>query len=67
MKAPPTASRRRTADAVPTTLADLVIVLGAFAIGAGIAAAGGAANFGTALGFGQLSFALALLYVLVRR
>ncbi len=49
------------------TLVDLGIALGAFAAGAAIAAAAGAANFGTALGFGQLSFALALLYVLVRR
>lgn len=50
-----------------STLADLGIVLGAFAAGAAIAAAAGAANFGTALGFGQLSFAVTLLYVLVRR
>jgi hypothetical protein len=49
------------------TLTDLVITLGAFGLGAGIAAAAGAANFGTALAFGQIAFALALVYVLARR
>jgi len=46
---------------------DFAIVLAAFAVAAGIAGAAGAANFGTALAFGQIGFALALVYVLVRR
>ena len=40
---------------------------GAFALGSLIAAAAGAANTGTAFTFGTLAFALALVYVLVRR
>jgi hypothetical protein len=46
---------------------DLAIMLGAFAAATAIAALAGAANFGTALTFGQIGFALALVYVLVRR
>lgn len=46
---------------------DLAIMLGAFAAATAIAAALGAANFGTALSFGQIGFALALVYVLLRR
>ncbi len=42
-------------------------MLGAFAAATAIAAALGAANFGTALSFGQIGFALALVYVLLRR
>jgi hypothetical protein len=41
-------------------------VVGAFAVGTGIAALAGAANLGTALGIGQICFAAALVYVLVR-
>ncbi|HEY6672273.1 MAG TPA: hypothetical protein VIZ91_07205 [Solirubrobacterales bacterium] len=48
-------------------LAKLAIVLAAFAVGAGIAELFGANNLGTALGVGQLSFAAALVYVLMRR
>jgi hypothetical protein len=48
-------------------LAKLVIVLAAFAVGVGIAELFGAKNLGTALGVGQLTFAVALVYVLVRR
>lgn len=44
---------------------DLAIVLGAFALATGIAEAFGAANLGTALAFGQMGFALALVWVLV--
>jgi hypothetical protein len=51
---------------VSHTLADLVIVLGAFVLGAAVAAAAGAANFGTALAFGQIAFAIALVWVLAR-
>jgi type IV secretory pathway VirB2 component (pilin) len=48
------------------TLRDLATVLGAFAASSAIAAALGAANFGTALAFGQMGFALALVWVLLR-
>jgi uncharacterized membrane protein (DUF485 family) len=48
-------------------LAKLAIVLAAFAAGVGIAELFGAKNFGTALGVGQLTFAAALVYVLIRR
>jgi hypothetical protein len=44
----------------------LAIVLGAFALGAAIAAALGAVSFGVALGVGQLCFAAALAWVLLR-
>jgi hypothetical protein len=52
---------------VPKTLIDLGIMLGAFAASTAIAAALGAANFGTALAFGQIGFAIALVFVLLRR
>ena len=48
-------------------LAKLAIVLGAFAVGVGLAELFGAKNLGTALGIGQLTFAAALVYVLIRR
>jgi hypothetical protein len=48
-------------------LAKLAIVLAAFAIGVGLAELFGAKNLGTALGVGQLTFAAALVYVLLRR
>jgi hypothetical protein len=47
-------------------LRDLAIVLGAFALATGVAELLGAANLGTALAFGQMGFALALVLVLVR-
>ena len=48
-------------------LAKLAIVLAAFAVGVGIAELFGAKNLGTALGVGQLTFAVELVYVLIRR
>jgi hypothetical protein len=45
---------------------DLGIIVGAFLLATGIAAALGAANFGTALSFGQIGFAVALVWVLLR-
>lgn len=48
-------------------LRDLATVLGAFALVTAIAAALGAANFGTALAFGQFGFAAALVWVLLTR
>ncbi len=52
---------------MPRTATDLAILVVAFAVGSLAAAAGGAANAGTALAFGQLAFALALVWVLLRR
>jgi hypothetical protein len=48
-------------------LGKLVIVLAAFGVGVGLAELFGAKNLGTALGVGQLTFAVALVYVLMRR
>jgi hypothetical protein len=52
---------------VRRTLADLAIMIGAFWAATAIAAALGAVNFGTALSFGQIGFAIALVWVLLRR
>jgi hypothetical protein len=46
---------------------DIGLLAGAFAAGTLIAEAAGAANLGTALAFGQMAFALALVWVLLRR
>jgi hypothetical protein len=46
---------------------DLGITLAVFAVVSATALALGAANLGTALAFGQIGFAAALTYVLVRR
>ncbi len=48
-------------------LAKVAIVLAAFAVGVGLAELFGAKNLGTALGVGQITFVLALVYVLIRR
>ena len=48
-------------------LAKLAIVLAAFGIGVGLAELFGAKNLGTAFGVGQLTFVVALAYVLIRR
>ena len=48
-------------------LRDLAIVLGAFVLASAVAGTLGAANLGTALSFGQIGFAAALVYVLLRR
>jgi hypothetical protein len=48
-------------------LAKVAIVLVAFAIGVGLATLLGAKNLGTALGVGQLTFVIALVFVLLRR
>jgi hypothetical protein len=46
---------------------DLVILVGAFAVVSLLALAFGATNLGTAFAFGQLAFAVALMWVLLRR
>ncbi len=46
---------------------ELAIMLGAFVLASALAGLLGAANLGTALTFGQLAFAAALAFVLLRR
>jgi hypothetical protein len=50
-----------------SVLADLAVLAVAFFGATGLAALFGAANFGTALSFGQLAFAAALVCVILRR
>jgi len=44
----------------------LTVLVGAFAVATGVAEVAGAANLGTALTFGQIAFALALVATMVR-
>jgi hypothetical protein len=46
---------------------NLLILLGAFVAAAALAGALGAVNLGTALAFGQIGFAISLVYVLLKR
>ena len=48
-------------------LADLALMAGAFALATVVAELAGASNLGIALSFGQIAFALAAVYVFVRR
>ena len=48
-------------------LGDLALMLGAFVAATLVAELAGAANLGTAMTFGQIGFALAAVYVLLRR
>jgi hypothetical protein len=48
-------------------LRDLAIMIGAFVLASALAGALGAINLGTALAFGQIGFALAAVFVIVRR
>jgi hypothetical protein len=48
-------------------LRDVAIVLCSFALASAVAGLAGAANFGTALGVGQVGFVIALVWVLLRR
>jgi len=45
---------------------ELVVLTAAFAAGVGLATALGAINLGTAFGVGQITFAAALVWVLLR-
>jgi hypothetical protein len=45
---------------------DLLTVLAAFVAASALAGALGATNLGTALAFGQMGFAIALVYVLLK-
>lgn len=51
---------------VPPMARQLLILLAAFALGTAIGAALGAVTFGVALAIGQLFFAAALVWVLLR-
>jgi len=46
---------------------NLLLMVGAFVLGSSLAGALGAANLGTALAFGQIAFAITIVYVMVRR
>ncbi len=46
---------------------DLLTMFGAFVLASALAGALGAVNLGTALAFGQIGFALSVVYVMVRR
>jgi hypothetical protein len=46
---------------------DLLLIVGAFVLASALAGALGASNLGTALAFGQIALAIAVVYVMVRR
>jgi hypothetical protein len=48
-------------------LGSLALMFGAFVLASLLAGALGAINLGTALAFGQIAFAIATVYVLLRR
>ncbi len=50
-----------------SVLVQIAVLMFVLAAATGIAEAAGAANLGTALGFGQIAFAIALVAVLVKR
>jgi hypothetical protein len=52
---------------VASSIRDVSVLFGAFAIATAIAELLGAVNMGTALTFGQLAFAATLVWVLLRR
>jgi len=64
---PPEPEPATTRPRRATVLLDLAIMIGAFATAGIVAQLAGAANLGTALSFGQIAFALAAFYVVMRR
>jgi hypothetical protein len=48
-------------------LIDLTIMVGSFVVATALAGLLGAINLGTALAFGQIGFALATVFVILRR
>ena len=46
---------------------DLALMFGAFVLASALAGALGSANLGTALAFGQMAFALSVIYVMLKR
>jgi hypothetical protein len=64
----PDTSGKRCADEVAARMTrDLLLIFGAFVLASALAGALGAANLGTALAFGQIGFAISLVYVMVKR
>jgi hypothetical protein len=53
-------------EKLPRTATDLVLLAAAFALATIVAELAGAANLGTAMTFGVLAFAAALIFVLLR-
>ncbi len=51
----------------PALLIDLALMVGAFVAATVVAELAGAPNLGTAMSFGQIAFALAAVYVVMRR
>jgi hypothetical protein len=50
-----------------TMARNLLLMVGAFVFASALAGALGAVNLGTALAFGQIGFAIATVYVIVKR
>lgn len=50
-----------------TVARDLLTMLAAFVLASALAGALGAANLGTALAFGQIGFAVSVVYVMLKR
>ena len=50
-----------------TVALDLLTMFGAFVLASALAGALGAANLGTALAFGQIGFAMSVVYVMLKR
>lgn len=46
---------------------DLLTMVGAFVLASALAGALGATNLGTALAFGQIAFAVSVVYVMLKR
>lgn len=53
--------------AMPDWAVDLALMVGAFVVASALAGLFGATNLGTALAFGQIGFAAATVFVLLRR
>jgi hypothetical protein len=52
---------------MPDWVIDLAVMIGAFVVASALAGLFGATNLGTALAFGQIAFAAATVYVMLRR
>lgn len=46
---------------------DLAMMFGAFVLASALAGALGAINLGTALAFGQIAFAISVVYIMLKR
>jgi hypothetical protein len=61
------ARRRHGPGELVSMARDLLTMVGAFVLASALAGALGAPNLGTALSFGQIAFAVAVVYVLLKR